>query len=105
MSKTSRKFSLKISPVKAIWGGLDGIGRKWGESASGGRRAPNWYTPSTGMFMTPSLTAEILLTLSLCWWIDGGGCSKSFSCQPHIRLFQVELFAAVVVIKAVFIVS
>ena len=26
-------------------GGSDGIGRKWGGSASGARRAQNWYTP------------------------------------------------------------
>ena len=26
-------------------GGPDGIGRKWGGSASGARRAQNWYTP------------------------------------------------------------
>ena len=37
-------------------GGLDGIGRKWGGSAFGARRAPNWYTPPPGMFMTPSLS-------------------------------------------------
>ena len=59
-------FLEKISSVKAIWGGvytellnfgggLDGIGRKWGGSAFGARRAPNWYTPPPGMFMTPSL--------------------------------------------------
>ena len=29
-------------------GGLDGIGRKWGGSAFGARRAPNWYTPPLG---------------------------------------------------------
>ena len=41
-------------------GGLDGIGRKWGGSASGARRAPNWYTPPPGMFMTPSLSLGFL---------------------------------------------
>ena len=44
-------------------GGLDGIGRKWGGSAFGARRAPNWYTPPPGMFMTPSLRLFFLLTL------------------------------------------
>ena len=29
-----------------------------------------------------SVTAEILLTLSLCgWWVVGGGGVKSFSCR------------------------
>ena len=41
-------------------GGLDGIGQKWGGSASGARRAPNWYTPPPGMFMTPSLIGREL---------------------------------------------
>ena len=36
-------------------GGSDGIGRKWGGSASGARRAQNWYTPPFWMFLTPSL--------------------------------------------------
>ena len=62
--------------MKAIWGGvytellnfgggLDGIGQKWGGSASGARRAPNWYTPPPGMFMTHSLTQNTSLPFSI----------------------------------------
>ena len=63
----SEKFSLKnffregdlggvYTELLNFGGGLDGIGQKWGGSAFGARRAPNWYTPPPGMFMTPSLT-------------------------------------------------
>jgi len=38
-------------------GGPNGIARKWGGSASGARRAQNWYTPPPRMFLTPSLNA------------------------------------------------
>ena len=44
-------------------GGLDGIGRKWGGSAFGARRAPNWYTPPPGMFMTPSLGGVVVVVI------------------------------------------
>ena len=40
-------------------GSTDGIGRKWGGSASGARRAPISYTPPLWMFMTPSLTVVL----------------------------------------------
>ena len=73
----SEKFSLKnffregdlggvYTELLNFGGGLDGIGQKWGGSAFGGRRAPNWYTPPPGMFMTPSLNLKFhfLLTSS-----------------------------------------
>ena len=44
-------------------GGPHGIGRKWGGSASGARRAQNWYTPPLLMFLIPSLSIAYIPNL------------------------------------------
>ena len=77
-----KNFFSKFSPAQSIWGGVyteylhfgggpDGIGRKWGGSASGARRAQNWYTPPLWMFLRPSLNSpkqrEMLYSSSFCF--------------------------------------
>ena len=53
------------------------LNQKWGgEAASSDRRAPNWYTPQPGMFMTPSLY-RFLELISYCMKdIDDGEKKK-----------------------------
>ena len=77
-------FYSKFSPAYSIWGGVyteylhfgggtDQIRRKWGGSASGARRAQNWYTPPLLMFLIPSLNLK-----NVTGWVSGG-CLKGIS--------------------------
>ena len=48
---------------------------------------PKIEGPPLGMFLTPSLTSEIFLTLSLCgWWVGGVGRKVIFALNPTIVL-------------------
>ena len=101
----SAKFSLKnffregdlggvYTELLNFGGGLDGIGQKWGGSAFGARRAPNWYTPPPGMFMTPSLrkcycSALLVLLHKILFRLYYLLYVSDNSCQINLQSIQI----------------